>query len=87
MDASEYPRTRTESGRDAVAVARESGGGTTSYGAGCGTACDCNKVTGEAASEVLPLEWRQVDRKAGEVRLDPGTTKNNEGRTFFLTDD
>jgi integrase len=33
-------------------------------------------------SEVLPLEWRQVDRKAGVVRLDPGTTKNEEGRTF-----
>ncbi len=36
-------------------------------------------------SEVLPLEWRQVDLKAGEVRLDPGTTKNMEGRVFYLT--
>jgi integrase len=36
-------------------------------------------------SEVLPLEWRQVDLKAGEVRLDPGTTKNLEGRVFYLT--
>jgi integrase len=45
-------------------------------------------ITGwRIASEVLPLEWRQVDLKAGEVRLDPGTTKNREGRTFFLTDD
>jgi integrase len=25
-------------------------------------------------SEILPLEWRQVDFQAGEVRLDPGTT-------------
>ena len=25
-------------------------------------------------SEVLPLQWRQVDLKVGEVRLDPGTT-------------
>ena len=33
-------------------------------------------------SEVLPLEWRQVDLEAGEVRLDPGTTKNREGRIF-----
>jgi integrase len=33
-------------------------------------------------SEVLPLEWRQVDLIAGVVRLDPGTTKNREGRTF-----
>jgi integrase len=36
-------------------------------------------------SEVLPLEWRQVDFDAGEVRLEPGTTKNKEGRTFPLT--
>jgi integrase len=36
-------------------------------------------------SEVLPLQWRQVDLKVGEVRLDPGTTKNLEGRIFYLT--
>lgn len=34
------------------------------------------------ASEVLPLQWRQVDFEAGEVRLDAGTTKNREGRVF-----
>ncbi|HEY0876697.1 MAG TPA: tyrosine-type recombinase/integrase [Vicinamibacterales bacterium] len=33
-------------------------------------------------SEVLTLEWGQVDREAQTVRLDPGTTKNAEGRTF-----
>lgn len=33
-------------------------------------------------SEVLTLQWRQVNLKAGTVRLDPGTTKNDEGRTF-----
>lgn len=38
-------------------------------------------------SEILPLEWRHVDLDAGEVRLDPETTKNREGRTFPLTDD
>lgn len=38
-------------------------------------------------SEVLPLEWRNVDFAAGEVRLDAGTTKNGEGRTFPLTSD
>jgi integrase len=43
-------------------------------------------VTGwRIASEVLPLQWRQVDFAAGEVRLDPGTTKNRDGRTFPLT--
>jgi integrase len=36
-------------------------------------------------SEVLPLEWRQVDFAAGEVRLDPGTTKNGDGRVFPFT--
>jgi integrase len=33
-------------------------------------------------SEVLPLTWAQVDTQAQTVRLDPGTTKNDEGRTF-----
>jgi integrase len=43
-------------------------------------------ITGwRIASEVLPLQWRQVDFAAGEVRLDPGTTKNRDGRTFPLT--
>jgi integrase len=44
-------------------------------------------ITGwRVRSEVLPLEWRHVDLRAGEVRLDLGTTKNQEGRTFPLTD-
>ena len=38
-------------------------------------------------SQVLTLEWRQVDFKAGEVRLDPETTKNREARVFPMTDD
>lgn len=37
------------------------------------------------ASEVLPLEWRQVDWSGRQVRLDPGTTKNDEGRCFPFT--
>jgi integrase len=36
-------------------------------------------------SEVLPLQWRQVDFESGEIRLDAGTTKNNEGRVFPMT--
>ena len=45
-------------------------------------------ITGwRTPSEILPLEWRQVDMKAGEVRLDPGSTKNGEGRVFPLTAD
>jgi integrase len=43
-------------------------------------------ITGwRVASEVLPLEWRQVDFDAGTVRLDAGTTKNGEGRVFPMT--
>ena len=38
-------------------------------------------------SEILPLEWRQVDMKAGEVRLDAGSTKNGEGRVFPFTNE
>ena len=45
-------------------------------------------ITGwRITSEVLPLQWRQVDFDAGEVRLDSGTTKNNDGRVFVMTDD
>ena len=33
-------------------------------------------------SEILPLQWRQVDFDAGMVRLEPGTTKNKDGRVF-----
>lgn len=36
-------------------------------------------------SEVLTREWRHVDFAAGEIRLDPGETKNGEGRTFPFT--
>ncbi len=43
-------------------------------------------ITGwRVKSEILPLQWRQVDFKAGTVRLEPGTTKNQEGRTFIMT--
>ena len=45
-------------------------------------------VTGwRTPSEILPLEWRCVDLTAGDVRLDPGSTKNGEGRVFPLTTD
>ena len=42
-------------------------------------------ITGwRSRSEVLPLTWAQVDLAGGFVRLEPGTTKNNEGRSFPL---
>lgn len=45
-------------------------------------------ITGwRAQSELLPMEWRQVDFPARVVRLEPGTTKNDEGREFAFTRD
>jgi integrase len=45
-------------------------------------------ITGwRVASEILPLEWSRVDFQAREVRLDPGTTKNREGRIFPMNAD
>jgi integrase len=38
------------------------------------------------ASEVLTLTWAQVDLEAKTVRLEPGTTKNKEGRNFPFGD-
>lgn len=37
--------------------------------------------------ELLGLEWRQVSLETGEVRLDPGSTKNGDGRVAFLPAD
>ena len=36
-------------------------------------------------SEVLALALRQVDLEAGTIRLDPGMTKNDDGRLVYLT--
>ena len=40
--------------------------------------------TGWRKAEVLGLTWAQVDRDQGIVRLEPGTTKNDQGRTIYL---
>lgn len=42
-------------------------------------------LTWRIDSEVLILEWRQIDFDGREVRLDPGQTKNREGRVFPFT--
>lgn len=36
-------------------------------------------------SEVLTLQWAQVDLSGGTLRIDPGVTKGGEGRTFPIT--
>jgi integrase len=38
-------------------------------------------------SQVLCLAWLQVDWAGGFLRLEPGTTKNDEGRSFPLIPD
>jgi integrase len=40
--------------------------------------------TGWRKGEILGLQWSQVDLKEGVVRLEPGQTKNQEGRTVYL---
>jgi integrase len=37
------------------------------------------------ASEVLALQWRNVDFNAGTIRLDIGSTKNKGGRVVYMT--
>lgn len=41
--------------------------------------------TGWRSGEVKGLTWAQVDFEGGTVRLEPGTTKNRDGRTFPFT--
>jgi integrase len=42
--------------------------------------------TGWRKREVLDLKWKNIDLKAGLVRLDVGTTKTGEGRIFPFTE-
>jgi integrase len=43
--------------------------------------------TGWRFSEISGLTWSQVDRDNGIVRLEPGETKNDDGRTIYLDDE
>jgi len=45
----------------------------------------CGFELGWRLRELLNLLWHQVDLSSGSVRLDPGTTKNNEGRLAYLS--
>ena len=49
-------------------------------------ACDTAYTYGwRMQSEVLTLERRHLDLQAGTLRLEPGSTKNDEGRLVYLT--
>jgi len=43
--------------------------------------------TGWRRSEILNLTWDRVDIKEGTVSLDPGETKNDDGRTLYLNEE
>jgi integrase len=43
--------------------------------------------SGWRKSEILGLEWSQVDMAQGTVTLDPGTTKNDQARMIYLDDE
>ena len=43
--------------------------------------------TGWRKTEIQTLTWGQVDLDQGIVRLEPGDTKNDEGRTVYLDDE
>ena len=45
----------------------------------------CYHTGWRTKSEVFPLTWAQVDWNGGFIRLEPGTTKNREGRAFPIT--
>ena len=42
-------------------------------------------ITGWRKSEISSLKWYQINFDTGRVILNPGTTKNDEGRVFPFT--
>jgi integrase len=43
--------------------------------------------SGWRKAEILGLTWERVDLREGIVRLDPGETKNEEGRTLYMNEE
>ena len=52
-----------------------------------GVAVTIGYAFGWRVQEVLGLERRHVDLEVGTLRLDPGTTKNDEGRLVYMPPD
>ena len=46
---------------------------------------DFGYLTGWRRGEIVRLEWRDVDRQAGIIRLRPELSKNREGRTLAMS--
>jgi len=49
--------------------------------------CKFAYKTGWRKGEIQNLTWKHVDLDAGIVRLEPGETKNDNGRTLYLDDE
>ena len=47
---------------------------------------ECGRTYGWRISELLSMRVKQVDVPQRAIRLEPGTTKNREGREVFMTD-
>lgn len=47
---------------------------------------ECGRTYGWRVSELLNLRVKQVDLAQRAIRLEPGTTKNTDGREVFMTD-
>jgi integrase len=43
--------------------------------------------TGWRRSEILGLKWKDINIREGVARLEPGETKNDEGRTLYMEDE
>ena len=50
------------------------------------TLVECGRTYGWRVSELLTMKVGQVDLAQRVIRLDPGTTKNRDGREVFMTD-
>lgn len=50
------------------------------------TLVECGRTYGWRVSELLGLRVRQIDLAQRIIRLEPGTTKNSEGREVVMTD-